>query len=159
MDFQLKGIILTHTLKSYKFTPIESVNELKVMMKFYGGYKDEGQEKKVSGPVQEWSCPSANFLLGAWSIPSSYLPGWTSPCCCGKCSDKTGWGYSRCLVGTAPSVGLFGSGGREGWKGVRTYQKLGWWPFRPEGWCKRGHLENRARDEAAQSRRDWKPLV
>ena len=37
MDFQLKGMILNITLKSYKIMPIEGANELKVMMKFYGG--------------------------------------------------------------------------------------------------------------------------
>ena len=39
MDSQLKGIILNHTLKSYKITPIESANVLRVTMKFCGGFK------------------------------------------------------------------------------------------------------------------------
>ena len=39
MDYQLKGLILNHTLKSYDITPIESANVLKVTMRFYGGYK------------------------------------------------------------------------------------------------------------------------
>ena len=46
MDFQLKGIILNYTLKSYKITPIESANELKIMMKFYGGYKYKSPSKR-----------------------------------------------------------------------------------------------------------------
>ena len=36
MDYQLKGLILKYTLKSYTITPIESVNVLKVTMRFYG---------------------------------------------------------------------------------------------------------------------------
>ena len=36
MDYQLKGLILNRTLKSYAITPIESANVLKVTMKFYG---------------------------------------------------------------------------------------------------------------------------
>ena len=37
MEYQLKGLILNYTLKSYAITPIESANVLKVIMKFYGG--------------------------------------------------------------------------------------------------------------------------
>ena len=36
IDSRLKGIILSHALMSYKITPIESANVLKVTMKFYG---------------------------------------------------------------------------------------------------------------------------
>ena len=39
MDYQLKGLILNCTLKSYTITPTESANVLKVTMRFYGGYK------------------------------------------------------------------------------------------------------------------------
>ena len=39
MDYQLKGLILNCTLKSYTITPIESANVIEVTMKFYGGYK------------------------------------------------------------------------------------------------------------------------
>ena len=35
MDYQLKGLILNHTLKSYTITPIESANVLEVTMMFY----------------------------------------------------------------------------------------------------------------------------
>ena len=46
MDYQLKGLILNHTLKSYVITPIESANVLKVTMKFYGGYKYKSPSKR-----------------------------------------------------------------------------------------------------------------
>ena len=46
MDYQLKGLILNRTLKSYAITPIESVNVLKVTMKFYGGYKYKSPSKR-----------------------------------------------------------------------------------------------------------------
>ena len=46
MDFQLKEIILNCTLKLYKITPLETANELKVMMKFYGGYKYKSSSKR-----------------------------------------------------------------------------------------------------------------
>ena len=46
MDFRLKGIILNHTLKSYKITPIESANVLRVTMKFYGGFKYKSPSKR-----------------------------------------------------------------------------------------------------------------
>ena len=46
MDYQLKGLILNHTLKSYAITPIESANVLKVTMKFYGGYKYKSPSKR-----------------------------------------------------------------------------------------------------------------
>ena len=46
MDFRLKGIILNCTLKSYKITPIESANVLRVTMKFYGGFKYKSPSKR-----------------------------------------------------------------------------------------------------------------
>ena len=46
MDSQLKGIILNHTLKSYKITPIESTNVLKVTLKFYWGFKYKSPSKR-----------------------------------------------------------------------------------------------------------------
>ena len=46
MDFRLKGIILNRTLKSYKITPIESANVLRVTMKFYGGFKYKSPSKR-----------------------------------------------------------------------------------------------------------------
>ena len=56
MDYQLKGLILNHTLKSYAITPIESANVLKVTMKFYGGYKYESQQEE-EGHAQEEEVP------------------------------------------------------------------------------------------------------
>ena len=38
IDYQLKGLIFNHTLKSYTITSIESANMLKVTMKFDEGY-------------------------------------------------------------------------------------------------------------------------
>ena len=46
MDYQLKGLILNSTLKSYAITPIESANVLKVTMKFYGSYKYKSPSKR-----------------------------------------------------------------------------------------------------------------
>ena len=46
MDPQLKGIILNHTLKSYKITPIESANVLRVILRFYGGFKYKSPSKR-----------------------------------------------------------------------------------------------------------------
>ena len=46
MDSRLKRIILNRTLKSYKITPIESANVLRVTMKFYGGFKYQSPSKR-----------------------------------------------------------------------------------------------------------------
>ena len=46
MDYQLKGLILNCTSKSYVITPIESANVLKVTLKFYGGYKYKNPSKR-----------------------------------------------------------------------------------------------------------------
>ena len=46
MDSRLKGIILNHTLKSYKIIPIERVNVLEVTMRFYGGFKYKSPSKR-----------------------------------------------------------------------------------------------------------------
>ena len=46
MDYQLKRLILNHTLKSYLLAPVESANVLKVTMKFYGGYKYKSPRKR-----------------------------------------------------------------------------------------------------------------
>ena len=46
MGSQLKWIILNHTLKCYKITPIESANVLRVTMKFYGGFKYKSPSKR-----------------------------------------------------------------------------------------------------------------
>ena len=46
MDSTLKENILNCTLKSYSITPIESANVLKVIMRFYEGYKYKGPSKR-----------------------------------------------------------------------------------------------------------------
>ena len=46
MYSRIKGIILNCTLKSYKITPIESANVLRVTMKFYGGFKYKSPSKR-----------------------------------------------------------------------------------------------------------------
>ena len=46
MDYQLKGLILSHTLKSYDITPIEIANVLKVTMRYYGDYKYKSPSKR-----------------------------------------------------------------------------------------------------------------
>ena len=45
MEYQLKGLILNCTLKTYKVSSIESTNVLKATMKFYGGYKYKSPSK------------------------------------------------------------------------------------------------------------------
>ena len=57
MDFRLKGIILNCTLKSYKITPIESANVLRVTMKFYGGFKYKSPQQEEEGQAQEGEIP------------------------------------------------------------------------------------------------------
>ena len=51
--------------------------------------------------------------LGQSPQPTS-LAGPVSPCCCGNYPEKAGLGFSRCVVGAASSVALFGAGSREG---------------------------------------------
>ena len=46
MDSRLKGIILNHTLKSYKITPIERANVLEITMRLYGGFKYKSPSKR-----------------------------------------------------------------------------------------------------------------
>ena len=46
MDYQLKGLLLNCTLKSYTITPIESADVLEITMKFYGGYKYKSPSKR-----------------------------------------------------------------------------------------------------------------
>ena len=57
MDFRLKGIILNHTLKSYKITPIESANVLRVTMMFYGGFQVQKPQQEEEGQAQEGEIP------------------------------------------------------------------------------------------------------
>ena len=53
MDSQLKGIILNHTLKSYKITPIKRANVLEVTMRFYGGFKYKSPSKRRQDRFRE----------------------------------------------------------------------------------------------------------
>ena len=46
MDSRLKEIILNHTLKSYKITPIERANVLEITMRFYWGFKYKSPSKR-----------------------------------------------------------------------------------------------------------------
>ena len=46
MDSKLNGVILNHTLKSYKITPIERANVLEVTMRFYGSFKCKSPSKR-----------------------------------------------------------------------------------------------------------------
>ena len=53
MDYQLKGLILNCTLKSYTITPIESNNVLEFIMMFYGGYKYKSPSKRRRGRLRK----------------------------------------------------------------------------------------------------------
>ena len=53
MDYQLKRLILNHTLKSYTIAPIESTNLLEVTMKFYGGYRYKSPSKRRWGRLRK----------------------------------------------------------------------------------------------------------
>ena len=71
MDSRLKGIILYHTLKSYKITPIESANVLRVTMKFYGVSSTRAPARgggTSSGRRNSW--PSLGELLFWCQSPS-----------------------------------------------------------------------------------------
>ena len=72
MDYQLKGFILNHTLKSYAITLVESANVLKVTMKFYGvistGIPARGAG---TGSGRKGSWPSSGRILFWCQCPSS----------------------------------------------------------------------------------------
>ena len=53
MDSRLKGIILNCILKSYKITPTESANVLRVTMMFYGGFKYKNPSKRRSKKLRK----------------------------------------------------------------------------------------------------------
>ena len=57
MDSKLKGITLNHTLKSYKITPIESTNVLRVTIKFYRGFKIQEPHQEEEGQAEEGEIP------------------------------------------------------------------------------------------------------
>ena len=83
MDSQVKEIIPNCTLKSYKITPIESANVLRVTMKFYGvsNTSDPGRGGGTSsGSRNSW--PSLGEILfwcqsPSWSLVNPLpLPPW-----------------------------------------------------------------------------------
>ena len=85
MDYQLKGLILNCTLKSYAITPTESANVLKVTMKFYGGYKYKSPRKRRRDRLRKKKF-LAKFRKDPVLVPvpflepgQSYLLGWASP--------------------------------------------------------------------------------
>ena len=70
MDFRLKEIILNCTLMSYKITSIESVNVLKVTMKFHRGYKYKTPSKRRRDRLRKkgfW--PSSIKMLSLFPAP------------------------------------------------------------------------------------------
>ena len=79
MDFRLKGIILNHTLKSYKITPIESANVLRVTMKFYGGFKYKSPSKRRRDKLRKEKF-LAKFRSDPILVPIPFLePGQSPP--------------------------------------------------------------------------------
>ena len=79
MDFRLKGIILNHTLKSYKITPIESANVLRVTMKFYGGFKYKSPSKRRRDKLRKEKF-LAKFRRDPILVPIPFLePGQSPP--------------------------------------------------------------------------------
>ena len=73
MDSQLKGIILNCTLKSYKITPIESANMLKVTMKFYGGFQVQEPQQEEEGQAQEGENSWPSFRRAPILVPIPFL--------------------------------------------------------------------------------------
>ena len=57
MDSRLKGIILNHTLKSYKITPIESANVLKSHNEILWGFQVQKPQQEEKGQAQEGEIP------------------------------------------------------------------------------------------------------
>ena len=78
MDFRLKGIILNHTLKSYKITPIESANVLRVTMMFYGGFKYKSPSKRRRGKLRKEKF-LAKFRRDPILVPIPFLEPGQSP--------------------------------------------------------------------------------
>ena len=78
MDSQLKGIILNHTLKSYKITPIESANVLRVTMMFYGGFKYKSPSKRRRDKLRKEKF-LAKFRRDPILVPIPFLEPGQSP--------------------------------------------------------------------------------
>ena len=78
MDSRWKGIILNHTLKSYKITPIESANVLRVTMKFYGGFKYKSPNKRRRDKLRKEKL-LAKFRRDPILVPIPFLEPGQSP--------------------------------------------------------------------------------
>ena len=78
MDSRLKGIMLNHTLKSYKITPIISANVLKVTMKFYGGFKYKSPHKRRRDKLRKEKF-LAKFRRAPILVPIPFLEPGQSP--------------------------------------------------------------------------------
>ena len=78
MDSRLKGIILNHTLKSYKITPIESANVLRVTMKFYGSFKYKSPSKRRRDKLRKEKF-LAKFRRAPILVPIPFLEPGQSP--------------------------------------------------------------------------------
>ena len=71
MDYQLNGIVLNHTLKSYTITPIERANVLKVTMKFYGGYKYKSPNIRIDNLRKQKFLDQFRMYPGLVPVPVS----------------------------------------------------------------------------------------
>ena len=78
MDSKLKGIILNRTLKSYKITPIESANVLRVTMMFYGGFKYKSPSKRRGDKLRKEKF-LAKFRRDPILVPIPFLEPGQSP--------------------------------------------------------------------------------
>ena len=71
------GLILNYTLKSYTITLKESANVLKVMMRFYGGYKYKSPSKRRRDKLRKEKF-LAKFRRDPLVVPIPFLePGQT----------------------------------------------------------------------------------
>ena len=77
MDSRLKGIILNHTLKSYKITPIERANVLEVIVRFYGGFKYKSPSKRRQDKLKKKFL--AKFKRDPLLVPIPFLEPGQSP--------------------------------------------------------------------------------
>ena len=78
MDFRLKGIILNHTLKSYKIPTIESANVLRVTMKFCGGFKYKSPSERRRDKLRKEKF-LARFRRDPILVPIPFLEPGQSP--------------------------------------------------------------------------------
>ena len=78
MDSRLKGIILNCTLKSYKITPIESANVLRVTMIFYGGFKYKSPSRRRRNKLRKEKF-LAKFRRDAILVPIPLPGAWPMP--------------------------------------------------------------------------------